>query len=229
MEPISGVEQISKQRWKLVRYLHCKQLLPAFLADFAIEMFDLRHSRGSLHSMRQDFLLFGISRNLCKERKVLDAHEDARFGACALDLFLRETLASKSFHWDLYFPGFAKTTIMQPEQRKIRNTAIESGQLGEDIGNSPKLGKTARAYAKTYKPGPPLVPKFIVERILQYIGKISVRKKQDFLHLLCKYWSLKREARRGAPLLKRLHLEPWTASSANKQHSEKEKAMKLEV
>lgn len=46
--------------------------------------------------------------------------------------------------------------------------------------------------------------------------------------MACKYWSLKREARRGAPLLKRLHLEPWTAN-AGKLLSEEEKMLKLEV
>jgi hypothetical protein len=122
-----------------------------------------------------------------------------------------------------------KRRCSQLEQQKIRRAAIESGQLEDDIGNSAKLSKTARAYAKTYKQGPPLVPNIIVERIQQYIGKVIIRKKPDFVLLLCKYWSLKREARRGAPLLKRLHLEPWTASNVNKHHTEQEKTMKLEV
>ncbi|KAF8141451.1 hypothetical protein EV363DRAFT_1308129 [Boletus edulis] len=93
---------------------------------------------------------------------------------------------------------------------------------------SSKLSKTARAYAKTYKTGPPLVPQIIVDRIINYISKINVRKKPEFVQMVCKYWSLKREARRGAPLLKRLHLEPWTASNAGKLLSEEEKALKLE-
>jgi hypothetical protein len=73
------------------------------------------------------------------------------------------------------------------------------------------------------------VPSIIVDRIMQYIGKVTIRKKQDFVVMMCKYWSLKREARRGAPLLKRLHLEPWTASTGGKQQTEQEKTMKLEV
>lgn len=64
---------------------------------------------------------------------------------------------------------------------------------------------------------------------MQYIAKIVVRKKPEFILMMCKYWSLKREARRGAPLLKRLHLEPWTANSGAKMQSDEEKAMKLEV
>ena len=64
--------------------------------------------------------------------------------------------------------------------------------------------KSTRAYAKTYKPGPSLVPAIVVDRIMLYTDKLRYRKKIDFARMLCQYWSLKREARRGAPLLKRL-------------------------
>lgn len=70
-----------------------------------------------------------------------------------------------------------------------------------------KSTKSARAYKKSYNYGPPLVPAFVYDRIMEYIGRIKVARKPGFVSLVCRYWSLKREARRGAPLLKRLHLE----------------------
>ena len=100
---------------------------------------------------------------------------------------------------------------------------------GAGESDNQKTSKTARAYAKTYKLGPPLVPKIIVDRIMQYIGKVTLRQKREFVILVCKHWSLKREARRGAPLLKRLHLEPWTASNGGRNQSEEDKVTKLEV
>ena len=60
-----------------------------------------------------------------------------------------------------------------------------------------------------------MIPWIIADRITQYISRINVRKKQDFVVAVCKYWSLKREHRRGAPLLKRLHKEAWPSSSTD--------------
>ncbi|KAI0339583.1 hypothetical protein BDW22DRAFT_1454969 [Trametopsis cervina] len=114
------------------------------------------------------------------------------------------------------------------EQAEARVAAFAAEMDGGGEGSeNEKSSKTARAYAKTYKLGPPLVPKIIVDRIMQYIGKVSIRQKREFVVLVCKYWSLKREARRGAPLLKRLHLEPWTAAGGRNQNEE-EKVIKLE-
>lgn len=47
----------------------------------------------------------------------------------------------------------------------------------------------------------------IFDRIMSYISKLKLVAKKDVVNLVCRYWSLKREARRGAPLLKRIHLE----------------------
>jgi len=89
--------------------------------------------------------------------------------------------------------------------REARLTNIEDDAA--QASPSQKSSKSARAYAKTYRLGPPLVPAIVTSRLTEYIGRIALRKKQIFLLSVCKYWSLKREARRGAPLLKRLHLE----------------------
>lgn len=67
--------------------------------------------------------------------------------------------------------------------------------------------KSAKAYAKTYLPPAPLVPAKILDAIVAYVQRMPGRKKRELVERAGRYWSLKREARRGAPLLKRLHLE----------------------
>ncbi|KAE8216410.1 hypothetical protein CF327_g409 [Tilletia walkeri] len=91
-----------------------------------------------------------------------------------------------------------------------------------------RTSKAARAYKKSYRAGPPLVPKYILDRVMEYTHKVRIRAKPLFVAQLARYWSLKREARRGASLLKRLHLEPWTAAPVPKEQAESEKAKKLQ-
>ncbi|GAA5947562.1 hypothetical protein JCM3775_006800, partial [Rhodotorula graminis] len=104
--------------------------------------------------------------------------------------------------------------------------------------------KSARAYQPTFSRAPPVVPHKLAERIVAYLsapsasssarapgggGGIKLANKKEVVNVVCRYWSLKREARRGAPLLKRIHLEPWTASATARQQSEADKAHKLEL
>lgn len=71
--------------------------------------------------------------------------------------------------------------------------------------------KANRAYRKSFtSAGPPVIPQYIYKKLCDYVRLFSFKKKQHLLKLICRYWSLKREARRGAPLLKRLHLEVRT-------------------
>jgi len=117
----------------------------------------------------------------------------------------------------------------QKEQQEAREAALAAEESEDDNELNATSNKSARAYAKMYRTGPPLVPALIVNRIISYISKVTLRKKLEFVHTLCRYWSLKREARRGAPLLKRLHLEPWTATAGVRIRSDQEKRMKMDV
>ncbi|KAI8061179.1 PHD-zinc-finger like domain-containing protein, partial [Gongronella butleri] len=86
--------------------------------------------------------------------------------------------------------------------------------------------KAARAHQHHYSAGAPIAPDYILNRLeaICFRHYSYLRKKPQLLATICRYWSLKREARRGAPLLKRLHLEPWTASSSQMKQTEVEKA-----
>lgn len=102
--------------------------------------------------------------------------------------------------------------VSTPTPPVLKTTASADGQGASSSSlrvtlSLAKSSKSKLAYKKTYSGGPPLVPAFIVDRVLTYVQKLTLARKKEFLNTLCRYWSLKREARRGAPLLKRLHLE----------------------
>ncbi|KAJ3852481.1 bromodomain and PHD finger-containing protein 3 [Lentinula lateritia] len=195
MEPVIGVDKISKQRWKL-----------------KCSICDIREGACIQCAKTSCFLAFHAT--CARNEKLLLPMKSTQAESVTLTCYC-----------DKHLPK---------EQQEAREAALaaEADEDDEDEKNhSSKGSKSARAYAKTYKPGPPLVPAIIVDRITQYISKVNLRKRSDFLLMVCKYWSLKREARRGAPLLKRLHLEPWTAIATaagnGKLKSEEERGLKL--
>ncbi|THU93626.1 hypothetical protein K435DRAFT_757245 [Dendrothele bispora CBS 962.96] len=193
MEPVTGIDKISKQRWKLKCSI-CEIREGACIQCAKTSCFTAFHTTCA----RKDRLLLPMKSSQGSENLTLTCYCDRH---------------------------------LPPEHAEARLAALEEDEEEdeEEEHHASKINKSARAYAKTYKPGPPLVPAIIVERIMQYIQKVSLRKKYEFLLLTARYWSLKREARRGAPLLKRLHLEPWTASNGSgRLQSEEEREMKLQ-
>ena len=57
------------------------------------------------------------------------------------------------------------------------------------------------------------MPQVVFNAVENSLGRFALRKRKDFVAEACKYWTLKREARRGAALLKRLQLQLETFSS----------------
>jgi hypothetical protein len=53
----------------------------------------------------------------------------------------------------------------------------------------------------------PVIPAIILKKIASLDSPLMPKKRIELITAICKYWSLKKEARRGAALLKRLHLE----------------------
>ncbi|CAE6457053.1 unnamed protein product [Rhizoctonia solani] len=110
-----------------------------------------------------------------------------------------------------------------PAEMRVNRVVPPSPSLPPATPTSPVRSPKKVPRAQIQTTGPPLVPSMIVERIMDHIHRINFRKKRPFLLAVCKYWSLKREARRGAPLLKRLHLEPWATSTATRLQSDEDK------
>jgi len=61
--------------------------------------------------------------------------------------------------------------------------------------------------------GAPIVPQVVVSAVDTALMRFTIRKRREFVAEACKYWTLKREARRGASLLKRLQLQMETFST----------------
>ncbi|KAI9033629.1 PHD-zinc-finger like domain-containing protein [Phycomyces nitens] len=113
----------------------------------------------------------------------------------------------------------------RPNQDENGDRRLTSG--GNTVAQLLPSSKAARAHQHHYSAGAPIAPESIISKLeeLRCVKQAGhLRKKPQLITSICRYWSLKRESRRGAPLLKRLHLEPWTASFSQHKQTEVEKA-----
>lgn len=55
--------------------------------------------------------------------------------------------------------------------------------------------------------GAPIIPHAVFTNVETFMMRFALRKRKEYVTEACKYWTLKREARRGAALLKRLQLQ----------------------
>lgn len=87
---------------------------------------------------------------------------------------------------------------------------------GADEDDTPGSNKRKRGQpAKSWRlpSGAPVVPQTVYHNVENSLIRFNVRKRKEFVQEACKYWTLKREARRGAALLKRLQLQMEAFSS----------------
>ncbi|WWC64030.1 uncharacterized protein I303_106636 [Kwoniella dejecticola CBS 10117] len=211
MEPVEGVETVPKSRWKLVCSL-CREKTGACIQCDNRNCFTAFHVTcarqiGLLTSMNSPNHDGGM-KAFCHKHLPADSREDT------------ETASD-------YSSSFSDAMPSKMTQKKIKHRRPSLSNNGHVQVAIPSTKKSAQAHSKSFKPGPPIIPRLILNKVLDYVAKVVMRKRQPFVERLCRYWSLKREARRGAPLLKRLHLEPWTASASSRQQTDAEKAQKL--
>ncbi|KAL1889372.1 hypothetical protein Sste5346_008939 [Sporothrix stenoceras] len=61
--------------------------------------------------------------------------------------------------------------------------------------------------------GAPVIPQAVFDIVETALQRFMLRRRREFVSEACRYWTLKREARRGAALLKRLQLQMETFTS----------------
>ncbi|CAO3701934.1 unnamed protein product [Rhizopus stolonifer] len=77
------------------------------------------------------------------------------------------------------------------------------------------IKKFLRAGGQHHVTGPPIAPNIILSRMdhIPCLLGSPIRKKSQLVTSVSRYWSLKREYMKGAPLIKRLQLEPWAVTN----------------
>lgn len=213
MEPITDVEKIPHSRWKLGCYI-CKQDMGASIQcsdGRCYEPFHLTCARQAGLYLRMK--AGGDSSTLMDSsqlRAYCHKHSPAEWKA--------EHRTDKAFEKAVkYFKHhFAGQIWADSKSSALAITDTQEADIADRGAQRLTLTNKKGAKAKSLwrlPSGAPVVPEIMLKTIEEALGKLGVAKKKEFVVEMCKYWTLKREARRGAALLKRLQLQMDTFSS----------------
>ncbi|KAM0204538.1 hypothetical protein ACHAPI_000305 [Fusarium lateritium] len=218
MEPIMDVEKVPKSRWKLTCYIcrqrmgaciqcgnkNCYQAFHVTCARRSRLFLKMKTSQGALAVLDGGMVLKAFCDKHCppdyaQEHSVHQATKAAK-------KFYKRTMRGR-----IWADNTAVANAIVAQQLNALNgQPSDESQAGNknstpgDKGQSPKWKLPS---------GAPIIPQAVFEVVEASIQRFPFRKRKDYLGEACRYWTLKREARRGAALLKRLQLQMESFSS----------------
>ncbi|KAI9752717.1 MAG: hypothetical protein M4579_005516 [Chaenotheca gracillima] len=225
MEPVMDVEKVPKQRWKLTCYI-CRQRMGACIqcgnknCFIAFHVTCARRARLFLKMKSAH----GGPANL--DASVLKAYCDKHVPSewrRENDVDAATTDAQDYYHHTMRGRLWADS-----QQSALANISSHSYPASHhaDHNRQPSqprisltMGQNKRKRNQPAKPvwklptGAPVVPQVVYNTLETSLQRFTVLKRKEYAAEACKYWTLKREARRGAALLKRLQLQMDTFSS----------------
>ncbi|KAL1954503.1 hypothetical protein VTO42DRAFT_1114 [Malbranchea cinnamomea] len=224
MEPISDVENVPKSRWKLTCYI-CRQKMGACIQCSNKNCFVAFHvtcgRRAHLYLKMK--LIPGAPaimdsnglKAYCDKHVPPEWQEEYNTEAATAEAmeYYKNTMQGK-----VWGDSQAAALALVPESQQLPNAPMDNNQtitprLTLTLGGNKRKKAAAPKTIWKLPSGAPIIPQVILDRVVASLGRFTVRQRKQYAEDACKYWTLKREARRGAALLKRLQLQLETFSS----------------
>ncbi|KAL6705828.1 hypothetical protein ACN47E_006288 [Coniothyrium glycines] len=212
-EPVQDVEKVPKTRWKLSCYI-CKQKMGACIQcghKSCFEAFHVTCARRARLCLRMKSAQSSSSHDGTVLKAYCDRHTPSDWK--------REYDVDAAVSDSKAFYRHTMRHVRWPDSQAYAlsigsSHAIPSVEDGDEEGagsNKRKRGQLTKSWR--LPSGAPVVPQAVYHNVENTLIKFNVRKRKEFVQEACKYWTLKREARRGAALLKRLQLQMEAFSS----------------
>ncbi|KFY13773.1 hypothetical protein V492_03044 [Pseudogymnoascus sp. VKM F-4246] len=227
MEPVMDVEKVPKTRWKLTCYI-CQQRMGACIqcgnklcyqafhvtcARRAHLFLKMKNNHGTLAELDGTTQLKAFCDKHCpqdyaKENDVAKATREARS-------FYKRTMRDRLWA-DSQASALALAATHQ--NATTEHPADESQKTGAHLaitlGSAKKKGELQNPKSVWKLPsGAPVIPSAVYDIVDASLQRFTILRRREWVAAACRYWTLKREARRGAALLKRLQLQMETFSS----------------
>ncbi|KAI0902281.1 bromodomain and PHD finger-containing protein [Annulohypoxylon nitens] len=223
MEPVMDVDKVPKSRWKLTCYIcnqqmgaciqcgnkACYQAFHVTCARRARLFLKMKNSSGALDVLDGSTNLKALCDKHCpseyaKENDVVRATKRAK-------KFYKKTMKDR-----IWANSQAKAMTLAASHRNAitehppDESQMTGAKLSAVLGD--KKGQAGKAIWKLPS-GAPVIPQAVFENVEASLQRFAFLKRKEFVSDACRYWTLKREMRRGAALLKRLQLQMESFSS----------------
>lgn len=215
-EPVQDIEKVPKTRWKLTCYI-CKQKMGACIQcghKSCFEAFHVTCARRARLCLRMKSSQASNPHDAVVLKAYCDRHSPNDWRR---ENDVAEAVSeAKEFYRRNFRPGHIRWGDSQAAALSIGSSypiaSVEGVDDAEEpTGNKRKRGQNTRSWR--LPSGAPVVPQAVYHNVENTLIRFAVRKRKEFVQEACKYWTLKREARRGAALLKRLQLQMEAFSS----------------
>ncbi|PWW77104.1 hypothetical protein C7212DRAFT_184590 [Tuber magnatum] len=220
MEPVDGMDSVPKSRWKLSCYI-CKQKMGACIQCSNKNCFIAFHvtcgRRARLSMKMKNSLGTGALMETSALKAYCDKHVPEQWRrdndvdtavADAMDFYANTMTGAQ---W-----GDSQSAAMAGPDHGLHNGILRNGNLPRvtlTFGNKRKRSQDPKSTWKLAS-GAPVIPRVIYDRVVKFICRFDVAEAAEFVASACKYWTLKRESRRGASLVKSLQASINSFTSA---------------
>ncbi|NXG43612.1 BRPF3 protein, partial [Psilopogon haemacephalus] len=222
LEPIEGINNIPPARWKLTCYI-CKQKgMGAAIQCHKVNCYTAFHvtcaQRAGLFMKIEPMRETGVNGTTFTVRKT------AYCGSHSPPGTVRKGSAAAGAE--------GQQNTVKEEREDEANSATPKGSLRK---NQVKLKQKIKKEPGDVSSGRSSVPMVTVTQIPSYrlnklCSGLSLQRKSQFMQRLHNYWLLKRQARNGVPLIRRLHSHLQSQRNAEqKEQDEQTSAVKEEL
>lgn len=224
MEPVMEVEKVPKTRWRLQCYLcnqkmgaciqcgnkNCYQAFHVTCARRAQLYLKMKTATGALAVLDGNMVLKAFCDKHCPP-EFAEEHHVAQATKAAKKFY------KKNMKGRIWADNHAVANIIAAQYRDTPGGDQADGSQDGDPQNSAivvdKKKGTSSKNVWRLPSGAPVIPQAVFDVVESSLQRFPVRKRKEFVSEACRYWTLKREARRGAALLKRLQLQMDTFTS----------------
>lgn len=221
MEPITDIDKVPKGRWKLQCYI-CHQRMGACIQcgnkncfqAFHVTCARRAHLFLKMKSQHQGGIDQSVLKAFCDKHVPPDWRRDHNVDEATMEAKRWYRHAMKDRKWaDSQKEALEMGAPPPPDggMQSIETAQAEEGTI--TVASNKRKRNQPQKLSWRLPSGAPVVPQVVYNTVEMSLARFTIRKRKEFVEKACRYWTLKREARRGAALLKRLQLQLESFSS----------------